>query len=238
MKILTAFFCLLFIGAFTKSKAAPTTYFVKAIDSIPSSTYTKIPIDAGRWYILNYVTNGIGGMFDGIINEKINVGSANFIPTYDCIYPLNDGEAITIAQVKMYSYQGVFSADPVQIYAIKKNGQKVLLGTFTGTRNMQWARPYPDRNTTGPTMFNLDTVVTDVQYIGFTCTHSDLPTELEFYGYYTAPATPVVAEKTYASFSKTIGMNAFEWDFVRPANTTTARIIAEDKRFLEEFRLT
>lgn len=199
-------------------------------DTIPASLTVKIPIDTSRWYTLTYAPGGIASLFDGVTNVKPNTISASFSPTYECIYPLNDGESVSISKIKMYDYQGIFSNGPAHLFAIKKNGQRVALGTFTGTRYMSWVGPYPDRNITDSTQYNLDSSVTDIQYLGIDCTRSDLPTEIEFYGTYTAPTPPpAAAPRLYADFNKTLGMNGFSWDFVWPTSNTNARIIAEDK---------
>ncbi len=192
-----------------------------------SAALVKIPIDAKRWFILNYAPKGIGVLFNGNTTDAINTGYASFKQTYDCIYPLNDGEKITLKQIKMFDYNGDFSANPAKIFAIKKDGSRLLLATFTGSKYNQWVGPYPDRNTSGEAMFNLDNAVDSIQYIGITCTKNDLPAEIEFYGSYTAPVAAMPANRSYAPFGQTLGMNAFEWDFVRPG--VNSRKIAEDK---------
>ena len=197
------------------------------VDTSTSTQYTKIPIEGSRWYILNYAPNGIGALFNGVTGENINTGFAGFQPTYECFYPLNDGEVISLGQVRMYDYNGIFSDNPARLFAIKKDGRRIPLGTFTGSKYDQWVGPYPDRNITGPSMFNLDSTVTDIQYIVISCTRSDLPAEIEFFGTYTPPSNPLMPQRVYAPFSKTLGMNGFEWDFVHP--NITSREIAEDK---------
>jgi hypothetical protein len=197
----------------------------------PPSAANKIPIDGSRWFYLNYVPNGISGMFNGVINEKINTGAGGLLPTYECYYPLNDGEAMSISQIKMYDFQGVFTAQPASLFAIKKDGRRIPIGTFTGESYMQWVGPYPERGTAkGAGAFNLDSTITDVQYIVIKCSYSNLPGEMEFYGTYTPPtATPPPPARSYATFNKTLGMNAFSWNFVNPISNTNARIIAEYK---------
>jgi hypothetical protein len=230
MSFLKSIFYIFIAVAFIKPPYANIVQPLKFIEPLPATAITKIPIEANRWYILNHAPNGIASLFNGITIEKPNTGSAAFLSTYDCIYPLNDGEAISISQVRMFDYEGNFSANPVHLYAIKKDGRKLSLGTFTGSKFMQWVGPYPERNITGTSAFNLDAPVTDIRYIIISCTRSDLPTEVEFYGNYTPPSkNKTIAPRAYASFNKTLGMNAFSWDFVWPTTNTSARIIAEDK---------
>ena len=209
------------------SITTPVVVIPPPVDTIPTPVYTKIPIEGKRWYILNYAPLGISSLFNGVTNESINTGFASFHPAYECLYPLNDGEAIRISQVKMFDYSGSFTANPAQLFAITKDGRRIQLGSFTGSKYNQWVGPYPDRNTTGPAMFNLDSTISNIQYIGISCTHSDLPTEIEFYGTYTPPTAAIPPVRNFVTFNKTLGMNGFEWDFVRP--NINSRMIAEDK---------
>jgi hypothetical protein len=205
----------------------------------PTPVAIKIPIDGNRWYSLNYVPYGISALFNGILNEKINTGAGSILPTYESYYPLNDGEAMSISQIKMYDYQGIFTTLPASLFAIKKDGRRIPMGTFTGESYMQWVGPYPDRGTTkGVGAFNLDSAITDVQYIVIKCSYSNLPGEIEFYGTYTPPtATPTPAVRSYSTFNKTLGMNAFSWNFVNPNTNTNARIIDENKyQAIKNFR--
>ncbi|NNV56766.1 hypothetical protein [Limnovirga soli] len=196
----------------------------KKTDTIP---IVKIPIEAKRWYTLNYVPNGLVSLFNGVTTESINTGASSFKPTYEALYPIDEGESITLKQIKMFDYTGVFTANPVQLFVIKKDGTRINIGSFTGSNYNVWVGPYPDRTIVGDAQFMLDSAITNIQYIGISCNRNDLPTEIEFYGYYKAPTILLQKPRTYAPFRTTLGMNAFEWDFVRPS--VNSRVIAEDK---------
>ena len=204
----------------------PIIPVIPSVTTLPVA-YNKIPIEASRWFILNHAPNGIGLLFNGITTENVNTGFANFNPTYECIYPINDGELISISSIKMFDYNGIFITDPAKIFVISKDGKRINLATFKGLSYNEWVGPYPERNLTGADKFNLDSTVTNIQYIGISCTQNNLPTEIEFFGTYTASTVKKIPLKKYATFNKTLGFNGFEWDFVKPA--TNSRVIAEDK---------
>lgn len=192
-----------------------------------TAQYTKIPIEAKRWYILNYAPKGIGALFNGITTEPIATGFSLFNKRYDCIYPINKGENIAIHQIKMYDGAGIFAREPMYVYGIKNNGTKVLMATFTGSVYNQWVGPYPYKQN-NINHFTLDTAITDIQYIVINCFQNDLPTEVEFLGQYIFnDSTTAGNNLVMSNIGNAVGINGFEWDFVNP--TINSRLIDEKK---------
>ena len=195
--------------------------------NVDTTQYAKIPIEAKRWYTLNYAPKGIGALFNGITTEPIATGFSLFNKRYDCVYPINKGENIAIHQIKMYDGAGMYNREPMYMYGIKTNGTKILMATFTGSAYNQWVGPYPYRQN-NINYFTLDTAVTNIQYIVINCFQNDVPTEVEFFGRYNFTDSTVLSNNLVMSkMGNAVGINGFEWDFVNP--TINSRLIDERK---------
>jgi|GEM_PF-1294438 len=171
----------------------------------------KIPIDPSRFYVMNNASNGLQGLFDGVLNVGVNTGYGELFKTYDCFYPVLPGESIDLRQIKYYSYQGGI-ATPMTVDVIDTAGIRTNISSYIGGPYQQWIGPYP-----GVSGFNLKKSVTGIKYIVLHYT-SGFPNEMEFDGYYTAPpdTTPIV-RKPYP-LSQYFGTNAFEWNLEDPNN--------------------
>jgi len=176
-----------------------------------SGSIVKIPIDPSRFYVMNNASNGLDGLFDGILTAGVNTGYGELWSTYDCYYPLVPGEAMDLRQIKFYSYQGGL-ASPMTVSVVDSAGNRTAIASYIGGVFQTWVGPYP-----GVSGFNLTKPVKNFRYIVLTST-SGFPNEMEFDGYYTAPVdtTPVV-RKSYP-LSQYFGSNAFEWNFEDPNN--------------------
>jgi hypothetical protein len=187
-----------------------------AIIRLPNAI--KLPIAGRRWYALNYAPNGVGALFNGVTAETINTGYAQFNLRFDCVYPVEQGEQLTISEIRMYDANGIFTSNPSRLYAIRQNNEKVLLATFTGSRFNEWVGPVPDKPSFDGDRFLLPKPIDSIKYLVLDCYKSDLPTELELYGHYTTPAAIAISPGLLSRppYSFTMGINAFEWDFVNP----------------------
>ncbi len=160
---------------------------------------------------MNNASNGLQGLFDGVLTAGVNTGYGELFSTYDCYYPLVPGEAMDLRQIKFYSYQGGL-ATPMTVSVVDSAGNRTAIASYVGNVYQTWVGPYP-----GVSGFNLTKPVKNFRYIVLTYT-SGFPNEMEFDGYYTAPTdtTPVV-RKAYP-LSQYFGSNAFEWNFEDPNN--------------------
>jgi len=174
----------------------------------------KIPIDPQNWYILNSVPTGIRQLFDEKLTERPDEGRGKALSTYEAWYPLGDGEQMTIDSIEMYDYEGTTQDNPMTIYAVLDNWQRVVLATFTGMRYNKWNGPYPET----PDDFKLKQSVGNIRYLVISCT-GILPTEIEFYGKYTPPkpTPPIIVKPT--PLKNFFGINGFEWNFEDPKNS-------------------
>ena len=181
-------------------------------DTVP---IVKIPIDPKRWYVLNNVTDVIYKMFDSS-NADIYGGYGRVLTNYDAYYPVKKGEHIDLQSIRFYDGQGGLGDYPVTLSIINAQGQKITVGTFTGSRYNTWVGPYPDRQTTEENKFKLDSMVHDVRYLVLNCWHS-FPSEIELYGNYIPSAISISAPLAKnVQFKDVTGINAFEWDFESP----------------------
>ncbi|WP_158991514.1 T9SS type A sorting domain-containing protein [Mucilaginibacter sp. L196] len=173
----------------------------------------KIPIDSSRWYQLNNVSNGLGGLFDGNLTNTVNVGYGLLFPNFDAYYPVLPGEKIDITQIEFYNYQGgLGAANPLTVSVIDSTGARIPIATYVGGGYMQWDGPIP-----GTPGFALAKPMNNIKYIVINAWYQ-YPTEMEFYGHYTAPPTPApVVPKAYP-LNQYCGINGFEWDFEDPNN--------------------
>jgi len=169
----------------------------------------KIPIDTTRWYQANNTQNTVAALFNGVLQENINLGYGLIFSNWDAFYPVLPGEIIQLEQIKMYDWQGVFTSTPVTIYVIDDKWQKTQIGRFTGPNYGVWTGPYPD----SPNQFTLNTPVTNIKYIVIN-TYGNLPTEIEFYGKYQAPS-PIVINQPTVPLKNMLGVNGYEWNFLK-----------------------
>lgn len=100
-----------------------------------------------------------------------------------------------ITKVSLYDYQGIFTTNPVKIYAVDGN-QKTLLGNFYGYQYMQWV----DITLPGTTL--ADTIVV-TKYA------NDIPMKIKVFG---NPDTPVVTPAPTTGSGATAS--------TQPSNTT------------------
>lgn len=180
------------------------------------SSIVKIPVDPTRWFQLNNVANGLEGLFDGKINERVETGWGKILNNYDAYYPLEEGEEISITDVKFYDGEGSLGNNPLTLSVLTADGFTIPLAVFNGSRYNEWVGPHADGGATDSTKFKVDTVISNARYLVLNC-WSGFPNELELYGLYKAPAvvkTPPV--KIPFKLKNTFGVNAFEWDFESP----------------------
>ena len=173
----------------------------------------KIPIDPKRWYQLTNAANGLDGLFDGQTQIDVNTGYGKIINNYEAYYPLKDGEQITLTGIKFFDYTGSTQDMPMVISIITDQWQRIPIASFTGEIYNGWVGPYPDRNLTGDTQFNLDAPISNARYLVMTIPNI-LPTEIEFYGSYTAPTgSPAPARAKNIKLRDLLGVNGYEWNF-------------------------
>ncbi len=169
----------------------------------------KIPIDYNRWYQLNNVSNDARGLFDGILNANVNFGYGLVLNNWDMYYPVLKGEIIQIDKIRMYDWEGVFTDQPVTIYAVDDKFQRTVIGRFTGPSYDRWVGPYVD----SPDVYNLITPVTNIKYIQIN-TYGPMPSELEFYGNYQSP-DPIIFKQPTVKINNLFGTNGFEWNVLQ-----------------------
>ncbi|GAB3576390.1 hypothetical protein GCM10027578_42250 [Spirosoma luteolum] len=202
--------------ATTTAAPAPTP---APVVSAPAPTTTaaasvKIPIDPKRWYQVNNVSNGLDGLFDGNVDAVVNTGWGKILTNYDAYYPLNQGETMTINQIRFYDGQGMNTDAPMTLWVITNDWKRIQIGTFVGTQYNAWVGPNPDQLTD----FKVKTVVTNARYLVIN-TSGAYPNEMELYGSYTGGSTLRVASTKGASpLRQQFGVNAFEWD-IEDANS-------------------
>lgn len=186
----------------------------------------KIPIDPSRWYVLNNTSNGLDGLFDGQTQQNVNLGYGIVLSSYEAWYPLQEGESMTLEQIRMFDYEGNFSSNPASLSVITQDWTRVPVATFTGEVYNGWVGPYPDRTPSGDAQFALDAPIGNIRYLVLTI-QGGLPTELELYGQHTPGTAPVVSSGTRpVRLKDMLGVNAYEWNF-QDANTPWE--INEDK---------
>lgn len=194
-----------------------TTTPIDTTGTPPDTTgkVVKIPIDPSRFYMMNNVTGDLSGLFDGVTNTYINVGYGLLFNTFDCYYPVVQGEAIDLTAIKFFYHTGGLTT-PMLVSVIDNTGARTQIGSYSGggTAYDTWVGPYP-----GKTGFNLTKMVKNIRYIVLTATTTfGFPTEMEFDGYYTAPPDTTPVPKKYYPLSQYFGSNAFEWNFEDPNN--------------------
>ncbi|UBM60721.1 carbohydrate-binding protein [Marinilongibacter aquaticus] len=193
--------------------AADDVSQVQDIEVVVIPDYDQIPIEGSRWYILNNSDKNLEALFDGVTNANVPLTPGMILPRYDAYYPLKDGESMTISMIKMFDYEGNFSANPMVLSVITQNWERVPIATFTGSVYNGWVGPDPEDQSSGQAKFLMDETVSDVRYLVISSA-GGLPTEMELYGTYSPAGGP-----GYTSQSRTVklgdmlGVNAYEWNF-------------------------
>jgi hypothetical protein len=183
--------------------------------SLPSAI-GKIPMEASRWYAVGPNVKSLEFLCNGQLDEDINTGFASFQTTYECIYPLNEGEEITIHSIKMYDYTGI-CRQPAQLFVVKEDGSQVNIGYFKGDQYQQWVGPHLQSQKAGPERFTLSYPIGSIRAVGIRCVENGLPAEFELYGQYKKPVNVSAGVPAkYAPTRQSLGINGFEWDFVNP----------------------
>lgn len=173
----------------------------------------KITLDPKRWYQLNNTARGLDGFFDGDTQTEVQLGWGLALNTWDAIYPLLDGEQITLESIKFFDFMGNFKENPMTLSVITDQWERIPIATFTGEIYNGWVGPYPDRQLSGNAQFKLDHPVSNIRYLVMNI-KSGLPTEIEFYGSHTGgtkPVTPAPAKNI--RLRDLFGVNAYEWNF-------------------------
>ncbi len=185
------------------------------VDTITNGGLVKIPIDVTRWYQLNNVSDGVQGMFDGILNADVYTGWGKIFNNYDAYYPVPDNERIDIKRMRFFNYTGGLGEYPLTVSVIDSAGKRHKIGTYKGGYYNRWVGPNP----ANVDKLNIDTAIKNARYIVLNCWYQ-FPTEIEFYGTYqkrvvpeTAPVDSDIAESTLNPLKNYFGVNAFEWDF-------------------------
>lgn len=198
MKKLFLFFCILLLQEANWAQSSPRV---------------KIPIEASRWYQLNYTTGSLANLFDGNKDTKAYSNWTNMLSNYDAYYPLKDGESMTIDSVRIYDKENVYVNTPLTLYAITDTWERKLIATFTGETYNEWVGPYPSRRYT----FKLDTPITNIRYLMLNLYLHAFPGEIELYGSHTpgtvSGATP---NPPRSPLKNMFGINGFAWDFMDP----------------------
>lgn len=107
-------------------------FFFPGFSQSDSLAYGKIPIDANRWYQLNNVSNGMGELFDGNLYKNPIMGWGLVLSNWDAWYPVLNGERINIDKIRLYDWEGVFTDNPLIIYAVDDKWQRTEIARFTG----------------------------------------------------------------------------------------------------------
>jgi endoglucanase len=216
-----SFFIISFIttGLLAAIPVIGTHFSLVTVPPLPkkdNSNIVKIPMDANRWYIVGANTKTVSFLTNGVLDEDINTGYVNFQTTYECIYPVDEGEGITLHSIKMYDYTGICRL-PAQVFVIKEDGTRQVIGQFAGDKYQQWVGPYTKATATGAHKFLLNSPIANIRAIGLVGTENGLPTEFELYGEYKKPANTTGGIAVHHSpVLNMLGVNGFEWDFVNP----------------------
>ena len=173
----------------------------------------KIPIDAGRWYVLNSPSSGVKQLFDNNQYQRPTAGDGMALQNFDAYYTLLPGEDMTIDSIEMFDWEGTNEEHPMTIYAIRDNGPRLLIAKFTGARYNAWNGPDPKT----PDVFAVKIPIGHIRSLVIN-SWGDFPGEIEFYGKYTPPQKLPQVTDNDCPLKNFFGINAFEWDFLNEAN--------------------
>ena len=197
------------------SKFLPADDVSQTITVLQSGTPTvsngKLPIDAKRWFQLTNAANGLEGLFDGKTDAEVHTGYGKILESYDSYYPVLNGEQIDLTGIRMYDGAGTNTTQPVTLSVITQDGQKIVVGSFTGSQYNNWVGPDPGN----AGQFNLQTTFKSIRYLVLNSWNT-FPTEIEFYGNYTPGKQVAAATKTFFPLKQMFGANGFEWNFESP----------------------
>ncbi len=190
----------------------PATTVVTPIATMPIAATVaqapKIPVDASRWYQVNNVSNGLGGLFDGRTDQAVNTGWGKILTNYDAYYPLNSGETMVIERVRFYDGPGTNADSPLTLSVITDDWKRVQIAQFTGTQYNAWVGPDPSQ----PNDYSVKTIVKNARYLVIN-TSGAYPNELELYGTYAAPISAQrISARAASPLAQQFGVNAFEWN--------------------------
>ena len=178
-----------------------------------SSSPRKIPIDPKRWYQLNnldFRTNGLTGLFDGKLNERVHTGYGKVLDRYDSYYPLAEGEEMSIDSIRFYDGAGVFARSPMVFSVINDRWQRIRIASFKGQKYNVWVGPDP----ANPGKLALKTPVKKVRYLVITSNSASFPNEIEIFGTHRAGNQRLsAAPRKMVQLKQALGVNAFEWNF-------------------------
>jgi hypothetical protein len=182
----------------------------------PTAGTQLIPIDAKRWYSMNHEPDAIAQLFDSSVYSNIDISWHKLLPNYESYYRFEATEKVTLRQIRFFDWNGGSTTKPMRLFVIDSNWQRKLIATFTGSRWNTWVGPYPD---SPANVFTLDTPVVHPRYLvidGW----NDYPSEIMLYGNYLtvndSSNTRTDSSYTYAPLAAMTGINAFEWDYMRP----------------------
>ncbi len=176
-------------------------------------TNAKIPIDAKRWFQLTNASNGLEALFDGNTSVDVHTGWGKILDNYDSYYPVLNGEKIDLSGIRFYDGAGTNASQPVTISVITADGQKINVGTFTGSQYNTWVGPDPGNQA----QFNFPTTFSNIRYLVMN-SWNVFPTEVEFLGNYTAGKTVSPVVKRQVLLKQMFGVNGFEWNFESPTS--------------------
>ncbi|MFY8004779.1 MAG: T9SS type A sorting domain-containing protein [Chitinophagaceae bacterium] len=173
----------------------------------------KIPIDGNRWYQLNNTTSSLAFLFDGKTNSTLTVGWSLLYNNWNAIYTVMPNENITIQQIKMFDWEGIYTDKPMTVSVVNEKGDTSLLAVFKGERYKEWVGP----NANNSNDYQVNKIVKNIKYIILN-TYGFFPSEIEFYGTYQpiTANTAITAEKV--PLNNFFGVNGFEWNFLNDAN--------------------
>ncbi len=199
----------LFVGLFgLVCCGPPASQPVTAQPTATASRPGKIPIDTARWYQVCNASAGLGKLFDGRVNQRINTGWNKLLPTCDAYYRLLPGEQITIQRIRFYDGEGTATETPVTLSIITADWQRIPIARFVGETYQQWVGPDPAR----PDVFDLARPIANARYLVLTATNA-YPDEIELIGtYQPGKLEPESIVEFVSPFSWLLGINAFEWN--------------------------
>jgi hypothetical protein len=177
----------------------------------------KIPISGNKWYQINNAGSRIDKLFDGILNERVEMVYNRMLLNYDSYYEFRDITDVTINTIRFYDGEGTFADRPLKIYAKRNiNAAPVLLATFTGEAYNKWVT------------INLPAGV-KAQYLVMN-SWGLFPNEIEFYGNYKKGVPFTKAALKSVPLKNFFGINGFEWDFLEdPKKPGVTNVICEPK---------
>jgi len=188
-----------------------TTLFLLLNSLLFCQTANIIPIDSARWYQVNNASNVIPLLFNNKLEERVHTGWDKMLANYQAYYPILNGEHLVIDSLKMYDWEGVISDAPMKIFVINNKWEKTLIATFTGEQYNTWVGP----NAANTNNYGVDTIINDAAYIMLDI-WNELPSEIVFYGSYTAPENISAALPRKFPLKNFMHVNAFEWDIMDP----------------------